>query len=110
MEKDSAQCVVEKEVAGSTVPSSEESKLKELTRLKAVWVIWEQAQPLDKTTKGQVEEEYKKNLRQIAEFGDLITFWQLWNKIPHSNPAELFMTYDIENRTLVQPLYFYFCL
>ena len=105
MEKDSAQDVAGKGKASSVVSASEEAKLKELTKLRATWTVWEQMQSIDKSQKGQVEKEYMANLQEVGEFDNIVSFWQLWNIIPHSDPGKFFVTYDDSKQGLVQPVY-----
>ena len=105
MEKDLAQGMAEKGQTVSCALPSEEGKLKELTTLKHVWIIWEQMQATDKSQKGQVEKEYMENLQEVGELDNIVSFWQLWHKVPHSNPAKFFTIYDESKQTIVQPLY-----
>ena len=47
------------------------------------WTIWEQID--SKNTK-----DYALTMEKVAWFGDIITFWRVWNKIPHSDPKNFF--------------------
>jgi hypothetical protein len=87
------------------IKQTEESKMKDLTKLKHKWSVWEQLSGGEKAHKGLVEKEYMENMQEIAEFGDLISFWQLWHTIPHANPAESFAFYHDEMQTSVQHQY-----
>jgi hypothetical protein len=63
--------------------------LGELTQLQYAWTVWENWQ--GPSAKGAEEEkQYLQNMQQIAEFGNLIDFWEVWNGIPHADPGELF--------------------
>jgi hypothetical protein len=62
-------------------------------------------QPIDKSLKGQAEKEYMANLQDVGEFDNVVSFWQVWNKIPHSDPAKFFVTYDETRLGLFQPVY-----
>lgn len=84
---------------------AEIEELKGCTKLCGKWAIWEQVQGMEKAQKGQAEKEYMENLRKVAEFDNLITFWQLWNKLPYSSPGNFFTYYDDERQALVQPQY-----
>lgn len=47
------------------------------------WTIWELVE-----TKGQAN--YNAGMEKVAWFGDAVTFWKVWNKIPHSDPTNFF--------------------
>jgi len=81
---------------------NEESELKSMTKLKYKWVLWEQLQGEEKAQKGLVQKQYMENLQEVAEFDNLISFWQLWNTVPHANPANCFTVFDESSKKLVQ--------
>jgi hypothetical protein len=70
----------------------DEERIISLTKLGYTWVIWENWQRGDTA---ESEKDYISNMQQIAEFDNLVSFWQLWNTIPHANPSNYFM--DCEN-------------
>jgi len=79
----------------TSVTDFEEKELKKLTQLKNNWVIWEHWQGMArKSVKGQSEEDYRCDLKKVGEFDNLVTFWQLWHRIPHANPASLFTVFE----------------
>eukprot|EP00343_Euplotes_focardii_P008377 CAMPEP_0205822844 /NCGR_PEP_ID=MMETSP0206-20130828/14280_1 /ASSEMBLY_ACC=CAM_ASM_000279 /TAXON_ID=36767 /ORGANISM="Euplotes focardii, Strain TN1" /LENGTH=204 /DNA_ID=CAMNT_0053119465 /DNA_START=10 /DNA_END=624 /DNA_ORIENTATION=+ len=47
------------------------------------WTVWEQIE-----SKGM--KDYADTMEKVAWFGDAITFWKVWNKIPHSDPINFF--------------------
>ena len=51
------------------------------------WTVWEHYE-----SKGGAD--YSKTMTKVAWFGDAITFWQVWNKIPHSDPSNFFSYKD----------------
>ncbi len=66
----------------------EETKVTSLAKLAHKWVIWEHWQNLGgRTVKGQTADDYKKDLKKVAEFDNLVTFWQLWHCLPHADPS-----------------------
>jgi hypothetical protein len=83
------------------IEETELKQMKELAKLKYIWIVWEQFAGGDKSQKGLVEKEYMDNMQVIGEFGDLITFWQYWNSIPHANPADCFAYYHDDMQTSV---------
>lgn len=86
--------------------STELEEMKRLTKLKSQWVIWEHWQSLTGSVgKQQSQKEYLRNLHEIAEFDNLITFCQLWNKIPHAQPCNFFTFFEDKKRTLYQYKY-----
>ena len=50
------------------------------------WTVWEQYE-----NKGM--KDYVDTMMKVAWFGDAITFWRVWNKIPHSDPKNFFSFY-----------------
>ena len=54
------------------------------------WTIWEQYE-------SKYGEDYKKSMAKVAWFGDAVTFWQIWNKIPHADPTNFF-SYNVEGK------------
>ena len=81
----------------SLAHKAEESKIISRAKLTYEWVIWEHWQNLGgKTIKGQTAEDYKKDLKQVAEFDNLITFWQMWRCLPHADPKN-FLTIEEES-------------
>jgi len=72
-----------------------EAEMKSLTKLAHDWVMWEDVKSVTKKmVKGQKADAYLKELRKVAEFADLISFWQLWNNIPHNDPTNFFTVED----------------
>ena len=55
--------------------------------LKYQWTIWEQYE-----VQSGNDEDYKKSMRKVASFKDIISFWKIWNNLPHSDPHNFFMT------------------
>ena len=47
------------------------------------WTVWEQYE-----SKGM--QDYTDTMMKVAWFGDPITFWRVWNRIPHSDPKKFF--------------------
>ena len=47
------------------------------------WTVWEQYD-----NKGIAD--YTATMMKVAWFGDPITFWRVWSKIPHSDPKNFF--------------------
>lgn len=87
---------------------NEYEEMKKLTKLRNVWVIWEEVQPLDGATgKLRSQQDYLDSLHEIAEFDNMISFWQLWNKLQHANPNNCFAYYDDKKHVLCQKLYIY---
>lgn len=77
----------EKHAASKEAPAKatevfEEPKIPELA-LNHKWTIWELLE-----AKGHGS--YSAGMEKVAWFGDVVTFWQAWNTIPHSDPANFF--------------------
>ena len=64
-------------------------KEKEKVLLNRSWPFWENYE-----SKNKEEKNYSKLLKEIFSFGDLITFWQFWNKYPGADTKQIF--YDGE--------------
>jgi hypothetical protein len=83
--------------------ASDAEEIKGRTKLKYTWAIWEHLQPLDgKSGKAVSQEEYLSNIQPIGEFDNVISFWQLWNNLPHADPFNFFTYYDTKKGYLVQ--------
>jgi hypothetical protein len=50
------------------------------------WTIWENIDMLDKNENKQ---DWENKMRRVAWFDNMISFYQAWNKIPHSNATEI---------------------
>jgi hypothetical protein len=61
-------------------------------KLRYKWVIWENWQ---KQSTGEESKEYVSNMQPVAEFDNAISFWQVWNAVPHADPSHYFI--DCEN-------------
>ena len=57
------------------------------------WTIWEQYD-------GKGSHNYKETMMKVAWFADPITFWRVWNKIPHSDTRKFF-SFSREGKTYV---------
>ena len=72
-----------------TAQDEEAAGLEGLTRLQYAWTVWENWQGDD--AKGAEEEkQYLANMQRLAEFDNLISFWEVWHDLPHANPGQLF--------------------
>ncbi|MDR3735313.1 MAG: hypothetical protein P4L10_07235 [Acidobacteriaceae bacterium] len=91
--------------AGTEPAAGEVEEMKTSTKLAGAWVFWAQFQGGDKDPKIQMEKEYMQNLQAVGDFDNLITFCQLWNNLPHGNPAGCFTVFDERARVPVQALY-----
>ena len=58
---------------------------KEKVLLNRSWSFWENYE-----TKTREEKDYSKLLKEVFTFGDLISFWQFWNKYPGSDTKQIF--------------------
>ena len=58
---------------------------REKVLLNRSWSFWENYE-----SKNREEKNYSKLLKEIYTFGDLISFWQFWNKYPGSNTKQIF--------------------
>ena len=58
---------------------------REKVLLNRSWSFWENYE-----TKTREEKDYSKLLKEIYTFGDLISFWQFWNKYPGSDTKQIF--------------------
>ena len=58
---------------------------KEKLSLNRSWSFWENYE-----TKTREEKDYSKLLKEVFTFGDLISFWQFWNKYPGSDTKQIF--------------------
>jgi len=63
-----------------------------LQRKWALWEMWNQNQPSS-------TENFEQTMQKVGEFGDLHSFWQHWNSLPHSDPSGLF--YNQRTKTTV---------
>ena len=61
----------------------------EKLKLNRQWSFWE-----NYDSKTHQEKEYTKLLKEIFNFGDLISFWQFWNKYPGSDSKNIFYNGD----------------
>ena len=64
----------------------------ELVRLPKTWALWEgyENQGKDNSKQENKNEDWKRSIKQVFEFNDIITFWQLWNNSPFSKFSEIF--------------------
>ena len=58
---------------------------REKVLLNRSWSFWENYE-----SKNREEKNYSKLLKEIYSFGDLISFWQFWNKYPGSDTKQVF--------------------
>ena len=58
---------------------------REKVLLNRAWSFWENYE-----TKTREEKDYSKLLKEVYTFGDLISFWQFWNKYPGSDTRQIF--------------------
>ena len=58
---------------------------REKVLLNRSWSFWENYE-----SKNREEKNYSKLLKEIYTFGDLIAFWQFWNKYPGSDTKQIF--------------------
>ena len=58
---------------------------REKVLLNRSWSFWENYE-----SKNREEKNYSKLLKEIYTFGDLISFWQFWNKYPGSDTKQVF--------------------
>lgn len=49
------------------------------------WVFWENYE-----AKSGEKLAWEESIEQVFEFGDIIMFWQFWNRYPGSNVANIF--------------------
>ena len=77
--------------------------MKLLTELEDTWVLREDIKDIkDKYEKNQDAGKYEECLRPpIAEFNDLIAFWQLWNTLPYNDPGNCFTIEDDSSKALM---------
>ena len=61
----------------------------EKLKLNRQWSFWE-----NYDSKTHQEKAYTKLLKEIHSFGDLISFWQFWNKYPGSDAKNIFYNGD----------------
>lgn len=78
---------------GLITETFEDPPIKDLT-LDSKWTIWELR---DTKRSGS----YTSGMEKVAWFGDMITFWKVWNKVPHSNPKNFF-SFNREGKSLAQ--------
>ena len=64
-------------------------KEQEKYKLNRTWSFWENYE-----SKTRQEKDYTKLLKEIFSFGDLISFWQFWNKYPGSETKNIFYNGD----------------
>ena len=64
-------------------------KDQEKLKLNRHWSFWENYE-----SKNRQEKDYTKLLKEIFSFGDLISFWQFWNKYPGSDTKNIFYNGD----------------
>lgn len=79
----------------------EEEEIKKLTKLQFEWALWENYDTMEgMSAKSQTQQDYLANIRSIGEFNNLISFWQLWNSLPHADPGNFFTCLDEKKATL----------
>ena len=61
-------------------------------KLKHTWVIWEQWDVNYSNTK--TRQTYEDSVQSIGSFDNLVSFWQLWNNLPYSDPNKIFFDPD----------------
>ena len=61
------------------------------TELAHRWTLWEQYDSKGKS--------YTETMSKVAWFGDLITFWQVWNQIAHADPNNFFSSLEEGKQT-----------
>ncbi len=61
----------------------------EKLKLNRQWSFWENYE-----SKTHQEKDYTKLLKEIYSFGDLISFWQFWNKYPGADAKNIFYNGD----------------
>ena len=70
--------------------SEEEAEMEKLTKLEHKWVIWENWKSAKPKGGDKSEGKYLLNMQSIAEFDNLVSFWRVWNTLPHSDPGNFF--------------------
>jgi hypothetical protein len=86
--------------------ASEEEEMKKKTKLSFEWAIWESLDSMGgMSAKMQSQKDYLANIHTIGEFNNLISFWQLWNSIPHADPCNFFTIPDEKKGTLCNKFY-----
>ena len=76
--------------AGDAPVESDQIEL-DLVKLPKTWALWEGYEnPVKDNKQDNKDEDWKKSIKQVFEFSDIITFWQLWNNTPYSRFAEIF--------------------
>ncbi len=80
-----------RESSGMITETFETPPIQDLT-LDSNWTIWEMR---DTKRSGS----YTAGMEKVAWFGDVVTFWKVWNKIPHSNPKNFF-SFNREGKSL----------
>lgn len=53
------------------------------------WTLWEQYETKHSS-------DYKNTMQKIACFNDPVSFWKVWNVVPHSNPLNFIHYFDEE--------------
>lgn len=53
------------------------------------WTLWEQYETKDSAN-------YQDTMEKVACFNDPISFWKVWNTVPHSNPLNFIHYFDEE--------------
>ena len=56
------------------------------------WTLWEQYEIKD-------SKDYRKTMTKVACFEDLLSFWKIWNNVPHRDPANFFAFTDEDGTT-----------
>jgi hypothetical protein len=74
--------------AGDAPAESDQVEL-DLVKLPKTWALWEGYEP-GKEQKENKDEDWKRSIKLVFEFGDIITFWQLWNNSPFSKFSDIF--------------------
>ena len=62
----------------------------ELVKLPKTWGLWEGYENPAKDNKENKDEDWKKSVKRVFEFNDIITFWQLWNNSIFSSFSDIF--------------------
>lgn len=54
------------------------------------WTLWEQYET-------KYSSDYKNTMQKVACFNDPVSFWKVWNTVPHSDPLNFIHYYEEEN-------------
>ena len=58
------------------------------------WTLWEQYETKHSS-------DYKNTMQKVACFNDALSFWKVWNAVPHSDPLNFIHYYDEEQQQTV---------